>query len=269
MYMLEVLGFSAAVLMGLSLGLIGGGGSILTVPILVYLFGLDAVPATAYSLFVVGLTSGVGSISHFQEGNVHLRLALIFGAPAILAVFVVRKYLLPAMPEVLLVMGEYSLTKSAFLLMLFALMMVITSLSMIFNWKKSSGDFSAKARFNYPLILSEGVVVGGITGLVGAGGGFLIIPALVFLAKIPMKQAIGTSLLIIALKSLLGFLGDVGAGTPVNYPFMLLFSGIAMLGILAGTYLTRFIPNEHLKPAFGWFVLLMGAYMVLKEIGIV
>jgi uncharacterized protein len=266
--MFELAGFLAAVVMGLSLGLIGGGGSILTVPILVYLFGIDAVLATAYSLFVVGLTSAVGSLSHFRKGNVEVRTALVFGAPAIVAVFAVRKFALPALPEVILTLGTFTLTKSVLLLLLFALLMLVTSVFMIRQPQlpDTISPNQNKRAFNYPLILAEGVVVGGITGLVGAGGGFLIIPALVLLAGLPMKQAIGTSLLIITLKSLLGFLGDVGTGSSIDYSFMLLFSGIAMVGILAGSYLTRFISNEKLKPAFGWFVLVMGVYIMVKEV---
>lgn len=262
--MAEVVGYLAAIIMGLSLGLIGGGGSILTVPILVYLFGIDALLATAYSLFVVGMTSAVGSVSHFRKGNVDLRTAIVFGIPSIIAVFSVRRFLMPQIPDILFRSGSFVLTKSLFVLLLFAMLMLIASYSMIKKHRK----FVRRERkpLNYPVVLLEGLVVGGVTGLVGAGGGFLIIPALVLLAGLPMKQAVGTSLLIIAMKSLLGFLGDVGGEAEINYPFILLFSMIAMLGILFGSYLTRFIPNEKLKPVFGWFVLVMGCYIIIKEV---
>lgn len=263
MTIMEFLGYVASVVMGLSLGLIGGGGSILTVPILVYLFGVDPVPATAYSLFVVGLTSIVGSYSHFKKGNVHLKTALIFGAPSILAVFVVRKFVVPIIPDPVFSIGDYVITKSLFVLALFALLMMVASVSMIrkINLKSEQGPI----HYNYLLIFIEGILVGGITGLVGAGGGFLIIPALVLLAGLPMKQAVGTSLLIIALKSLIGFTGDLGAGLEIDYQFMLFFSLFAIIGIVVGSYLMRFIPSEKLKPAFGWFVLAMGTYILVKE----
>lgn len=268
---MEILGYAASIIMGLTLGLIGGGGSILTVPILVYLFDVDPVLSTAYSLFVVGLTSAVGSVSHFKKGNVDLKTALIFGIPSIIAVYTVRKFAVPAIPDVLFTVGEFVMTKALFVMVLFAILMVLASISMIRRPKAAANGNGNSAttdekKYNYPLILGEGIIVGGITGLVGAGGGFLIIPALVLLAGLPMKQAVGTSLLIIALKSLLGFTGDLGSGLNIDYKFMLIFSAFAMVGILIGSYLTRFISNEKLKPAFGWFVLVMGIYILTKEI---
>ena len=264
---MEILGFAAAIVMGLSLGLIGGGGSILTVPILVYLFGVDPVLSTAYSLFVVGLTSAVGSFSHFRKGNVHLKTALIFGVPSIIAVYAVRKFVVPAIPDVIFTLDSFVMTKALGVLVLFAVLMLLASYSMIRKPKKQeevSGD--TEPSYNYTLIFVEGILVGGVTGLVGAGGGFLIIPALVLLAGLPMKQAVGTSLLIIALKSLIGFTGDLGSGLEIDYKFMLFFSAFAMVGIVIGSYLTKFIPNEKLKPAFGWFVMVMGVYILAKEL---
>lgn len=262
---MEVVGFIASIVMGLSLGLIGGGGSILTVPILVYLFDVDPVLSTAYSLFVVGLTSLVGSYSHFKAGNVHLKTALVFGVPSIISVYATRKFIVPVIPDPVFSIGSFTFTKPLFVMVLFAILMLLASISMIREPKKSvekSGDIN----YNYPVIFLEGLIVGGITGLVGAGGGFLIIPALVLLAGLPMKQAVGTSLLIIALKSLIGFTGDLGSGQAIDYKFMLFFAAFAMIGILAGSYLTRFIPNNKLKPAFGWFVLVMGFYILGKEL---
>ncbi|GIV37504.1 MAG: UPF0721 transmembrane protein [Cyclobacteriaceae bacterium] len=261
---MEVLGYAASVIMGLSLGLIGGGGSILTVPILVYLFGVDPVLATAYSLFVVGLTSLIGSFSHFRAGNVRLKTALVFGLPSIAAVYAVRKFAVPHIPDPVFQAGQVEVAKGTLLMLLFALLMLGASYSMIRPGRP--GRERAGNKQNYPLIFAEGLLVGGLTGLVGAGGGFLIIPALVLLAGLPMKQAVGTSLVIIALKSLIGFTGDLGAGQPIDYGFMLLFSAFSIAGILAGSYLSRFISNEKLKPAFGWFVLVMGAYIVIKEV---
>jgi uncharacterized membrane protein YfcA len=262
---MEIIGYLASILMGLSLGLIGGGGSILTVPILVYLFDVDPVLSTTYSLFVVGLTSAIGSVSHFKKGNVNLKTAIIFGVPSIAAVYSVRKFVMPIIPDSLFMVGSFEVTKSIGVLILFAILMLLASYSMIRKPKKLK-ESSEPVTHNFPLIFAEGIVVGGITGLVGAGGGFLIIPALVLLAGLPMKQAVGTSLLIIALKSLIGFTGDLGTNLAIDYNFMLLFSGFAMVGILIGSYLTRFIPNEKLKPIFGWFVLVMGVYILAKEL---
>ena len=275
---MEILGYIGAVVMGLSLGLIGGGGSILTVPILVYLFQVDAVLATAYSLFIVGLTSLVGSVSHVRLGNVHWRTAIVFGIPSIISVFLTRSYLVPRIPDPIMNFGQdpsggaaLVITKSVGLLLLFAVIMVMAAYSMIKPAKKSGDNTLEKAedvqpQFNYPLILAEGAIVGVVTGLVGAGGGFLIIPALVLLAKLPMKQAVGTSLMIIAAKSLIGFVGDMSGDEVIDWNFLAVFSSIAVVGILLGSWLSKRIPGEKLKPAFGWFVLVMGTYIIIKEL---
>lgn len=260
-----VAGYLGAVVMGLSLGLIGGGGSILTVPILVYLLGVDAVAATAYSLFVVGATSLVGSFSHVRLGNIHWRTALVFGAPSIVAVFLTRLYVMPAIPNEIARVGTFTVTKGVFLLTFFAVLMLLAAWSMIRTWSPAENP-SQKRHFNYPLILAEGLVVGVVTGLVGAGGGFLIIPALVLLTGLPMKQAVGTSLMIIAAKSLIGFLGDLQGAQTIDWGLLLSFSGVAILGIIAGTLLSKQISDAKLKPAFGWFVLVMGIYIIAKEL---
>lgn len=261
---LEIVGYIGAIIMGLSLGLIGGGGSILTVPILVYLFSLDAVLATAYSLFIVGLTSLIGSFSHMKMGNIHWKTALVFGIPSIISVFLTRAYLVPAIPETLFSIGGLEITKSIGLLLLFAVIMLLASYSMI-KKQNLKATPNGEVLYNYPLILIEGLVVGVVTGLVGAGGGFLIIPALVILAKLPMKQAVGTSLIIIAAKSLIGFTGDLKGDEIINWNFLLLFSAIAIVGILAGSMFSKKVSNEKLKPIFGWFILVMGIYIIIKE----
>lgn len=274
---MELLGYIGAILMGLSLGLIGGGGSILTVPILVYLFQVDAVLATAYSLFIVGLTSLVGSVSHVKLGNIHWRTAVVFGIPSIISVFLTRSYLVPRIPDPVFTLGQdpsggaaFVMTKAVGLMVLFAIIMVMAAYSMIKPSNKSavaSGvSVDVEPQFNYPLILAEGAIVGVVTGLVGAGGGFLIIPALVLLAKLPMKQAVGTSLMIIAAKSLIGFVGDMRGNEVIDWSFLATFSSIAVVGILLGSWLSKRIPGEKLKPAFGWFVLVMGTYIIVKEL---
>lgn len=262
---MEIAGYLASALIGISLGLIGGGGSILTVPVLVYLFGVNAVEATAYSLFIVGTTSLVGTFPKYKEGVVNVKTGLIFGAPSILAVYLTRKWLVPAIPDVVFTLGEYEVTKSILLMLLFAVLMVFASVSMIRDKKASQPADQTSKGLNYPMILAEGAIVGMLTGLVGAGGGFLIIPALVLFTGLPMKEAVGTSLMIIAVKSLIGFTGDLGHFT-MNWPLLLSVSGIAVAGIFAGNYLSARIDGAKLKKGFGWFVLVMGIYIIIKEL---
>ncbi len=263
---MEILGYFGAVLMGMSLGLIGGGGSILTVPILVYLFSVNAELSTAYSLFIVGLTSLFGSLTHMKMGNIHWKTAIVFGIPSIVSVYLTRHFVVPAIPKMLINTSSFVLDKDMGILILFAIIMVLASYSMIKKGKPKAQNGDAEISYNYPLILVEGAVVGFITGLVGAGGGFLIIPALVILAKLPMKQAVGTSLIIIASKSLLGFLGDLGRGQLIDWNFLLIFSAIAVVGIFLGANLSKKISGDKLKPAFGWFVLVMGIYIIVKTL---
>ncbi len=262
---MEYLSFIFAALIGTSLGLIGAGGSILTVPVLVYLAAVDPVLATAYSLFVVGSTALVGGLQNFRKGLVDLKTAAIFGGPAIAAVYATRAFVMPAIPNVIATFGSFSLSKGTGILVLFAVLMIATSLSMLRDRKPTEIDRVANG-FNYPVILAEGVGVGFVTGLVGAGGGFLIIPALVLLAGLEMKLAIGTSLLIIAAKSLVGFIGDVQTRSDIDWAFLLVFTAFSISGIFLGTRLTRSIDGEKLRKGFGWFVLAMGIYMIFNEI---
>lgn len=262
-----IAGYLASILIGLSLGLIGGGGSILTVPVLVYLFGIDPILGTAYSLFIVGVTSVIGSISYSRHSLVDVRTAIIFGLPSIVAVFLTRAYLVPAIPQEVLRLGDLIIDRGMMLMLLFAILMLVASIGMIRPTTKSpKSPQSALTHRKYPyiLILIEGLVVGSLTGLVGAGGGFLIIPALVILGRLPMKQAIGTSLVIISAKSLLGFLGESGL-RDLDWGFLLSVTAFAIPGIFLGMKLSHRIDGARLKPAFGWFVFVMGIYIILKE----
>ena len=262
---MDIIGYFASLVIGISLGLIGGGGSILTVPVLVYLFKVDPVVATASSLFIVGLSSLVGVFPKYKQGQVNLKTALIFGIPSIAAVFSTRKFIVPAIPKEVFTIGDVVITKSILMMILFAVLMVFASISMIRDKKKTTATANGEQHFNYPMIILEGIVVGLLTGLVGAGGGFLIIPALVLLSKLPMKQAVGTSLLIIAAKSLIGFSGDLSNYT-MDWKLLLSVSTLAITGIFIGDALSKKIDGNKLKKCFGWFVPVMGIYIIIKEI---
>jgi len=261
---LEILGYLAAILIGVSLGLIGGGGSILTVPVLVYLLNVSPVLATSYSLFTVGATALVGSIAYLRKGLIHYKTALIFALPSFLGVYMTRRFLLPFLPDPVFSIGTFDVTKDLGIMLFFALIMLAAAWSMIRDKRPENGDIG-NITFNYPLIAIEGLVVGVLTGMVGAGGGFLIIPALVLLAKLPMKMAVGTSLLIIAVKSLFGFLGDIG-NQPIQVPFMLIFTALALSGIFIGSALSNKIDGKKIKSGFGYFVLIMAVYILIREL---
>jgi uncharacterized protein len=264
---MEIAGYLLAAIVGISLGLIGSGGSILTVPILVYVMGVNPVLATAYSLFIVGSTALVGGVQSAVQKKVDFKTVLIFGIPSIAAVYATRMWLVPLIPKELFSIGTLVITKSIALMLLFAVVMILASVSMIKSGKKNKEvDENTPMKYNYPMILLEGSVVGLLTGLVGAGGGFLIIPALVLLARMPMKLAVGTSLFIIAAKSLIGFIGDLQGSQTIDWKMLGSFTGFAVVGIFIGIWLSKKIPGDKLKKAFGWFVLLMGIYIIIKEI---
>jgi len=257
-----IVGYISSVFIGILLGLMGGGGSILAVPILVYLLGVSPVYATAYSLFIVGSSSAFGVYTYFKDDLVSVRTAIVFGIPAIIGVYCTRRFIMPAIPESIFTIGDFELKKDMALMILFGIMMLLASISMIRN-KAKEGEESEQ-KFNYPFILVEGLLVGVLTGLIGAGGGFIIIPALVILSKLPMKKAVGTSLAIITAKSLIGFLGDVH-NLDLDWTLLATVTGLAVIGIFTGKAISRKIDGKVLKPLFGWFVLAMGVVILFKE----
>ena len=261
---MEIVGYVASLLIGISLGLIGGGGSILTVPVLVYLFGVQPLVATSYSLFVVGSTSLVGGLNNLKKGLVNVKAALLFGSASITTVFITRKFLVPHIPKIIASVDGFNLTESLFVMVLFAVLMLVASISMIRNKVSEVHETDCKDCYRLPKLVSYGVTIGIITGLLGAGGGFLLIPALVFLLKLPMKKAIGTSLMIIALNSLIGFIGDLGR-LSIDWLFLSKITAIAVAGIFIGGALGKKLHGDKLKKGFGWFVLTMGIYILVKE----
>jgi uncharacterized membrane protein YfcA len=261
---LEIAGYIASLIIGISLGLIGGGGSILTVPVMVYLFGVQPLLATSYSLFVVGVTSLFGAITNFRKGRVNLKTALLFGLSSIITVFFTRKFLIPAIKGLTVNVAGFTITEPIFTMILFSLLMIMAAYTMIVKKSNAEEKPSSSKNNNFTHLFLYGIVIGFITGLLGAGGGFLLIPTLVLVLGLPMKEAVGTSLLIIALNSLIGFTGDLGHFI-IEWKLLLRVTLIAIIGILVGGQLSKKIQGEKLKTAFGWFILIMGIYIIAKE----
>ena len=259
---MEIAGYVASLFIGISLGLIGGGGSILTVPVLVYMFAVSPTLAISYSLFIVGITSLVGAYNNYRKGLVNFKTVLLFGSSSITTVFITRKFIVPIVPDVFFTIGSFNVTHALFVMVVFAILMVAASISMI---KSRKVETHAATKSGATVLVIYGILIGLVTGFLGAGGGFLLIPALVILMKLPMRQAIGTSLLIIALNSLIGFVGDIGRH-PINWLLIITISAIAVAGIFVGGYFNQKVNPEKLKKGFGWFVLIMGIYIIIKEI---
>ncbi len=257
---MEILGYIGALFIGLVLGLTGGGGSILTVPILVYLMSINPVTATAYSLFIVGTTSTFGAIQNYRKNLVDIKNGFIFAIPSFIAVYLTRKFIVQRIPEII-IESPILITKETFLMLFFAVIMVFGALSVL---KKKSQNTNSKEKRNLILIGIQTFTIGIIIGLVGAGGGFLIIPSLILFAKLPMRKAVGTSLFIIAMNSLVGFMGDV-QNLEIDWLFLLTFSAISVAGIFLGMYLTKYTNESQLKKIFAYFVLVMAAIILLKE----
>ncbi|GAB3944709.1 sulfite exporter TauE/SafE family protein [Spirosoma harenae] len=259
----EIIGYASAILVGLVIGLAGGGGSILTVPIFVYVFNVPPVLATTYSLFVVGSTSLVGSVNHIWKKQVNLPVTLAFALPSFLSVYLSRRFLVPNLPDPLFQFNQFRLSKSDAILYFFSIVMIIAARAMIRNDRPEQGE-AADGHPRYGSLSLDGLAVGLLTGTIGAGGGFLIVPMLVLLAGLPMHRAVATSVLIIAVNSSVGFLGDIHH-TELDWNFLLPFTGLSIIGIFIGMYLSRFMPPDRLKKSFGWFVLIVAVYMILKE----
>ena len=264
---MEILGYLASIFIGVSLGMIGSGGSILTVPVLVYLMNINPLLATTSSLFIVGTTSLVGGLRAYSRKLVEFKAVTEFGIPSIFSIFVTRHYILPSLPARLFTVGDLAISKEMFLMVVFAILMLGSAISMIANRDESKipgfSDANRQSR-SLPLVFL-GLVIGVVTGLLGAGGGFLIIPSLVLFLKLPMKTAVGTSLLIIAINSLFGFLFSLKQ-FEYNWTILLLFTVLAIAGVFIGSKLAAKIPGTSLKRGFGVFVLIMSIYILAKEL---
>jgi len=264
MEMSQITGYILAVFVGMTLGMLGSGGSILSVPILVYVMGIEPTLATAYSLFVIGTTSLVGGIHKAKQKLVDFYKVILFGIPAIIAVFVTRKILVPRIPEVIFTTNHFTLTKSVLIMVVFAFVMIFASIRMIKPLKEKI--VYEDVQLNFFKIALMGLLIGLISGFVGAGGGFLIVPTLLFFANTPMKMAVGTSLFIVSTQSLIGFTGDIMSNQVIDWKLLEYFTLASIIGIFIGNFISKKVEDDKLKTSFGWFVLAMGIYIIIREL---
>ena len=258
--MTHLAGYFFCIFIGFSLGLIGGGGSILTIPMLVFFFGVDPVIATTYSLFIVGLTAVSGSIDHYRMRNIDYKTVLLFGIPSVIILFIMRHWLLGLIPSTIFRMGSLVLSKSLFIMIIFSITMLVAGWSMV----RKKGHTHSPEKLSCARLILQGCTTGAITGFIGIGGGFIIVPSLVLFAGLPMKRAIGTSLVIITINCLVGILGNFEFAGSLNYVFLAILAALAIIGILIGTWSIRFIPDKQLKPVFGWIILVLSAVIFVR-----
>ncbi len=263
---IHILGYVGAVVTGLVLGLLGGGGALLSIPVLVYFFQIPASIATGYSLFLVGVTASGGAIQNIRNKMINYRVALYYGLPSTVTVYLVRRFLIPSLPDTILSLGSFTLDKNHLILFILVAVMLIAAYKMITAVHTPLVDEPSNKGTEIIKLVAYAVVIGSFLGLVGAGGGFLMIPALVLFAHLPMRKAVATSLLIVAANSFIGFIGDLQSSMVMDWTFLLVFAGFSLLGIFTGTYLHHYINGDKMKKPFGWFILAVAIMMIVREL---
>ena len=257
---LEIIGLFLAVLIGISLGLMGGGGSILTVPLLVYFFHVNPFLASTYSLLIVGFSSLLGAIPYIKNNEYHIPAIVQMGIPSVIVVYITKYFLVPLIPEKVFISGNLGVNSDQLLLVFFSLLLIVAAFAMI---RKT--EIKPHKKVSVIKLISQGILIGFLTGLVGVGGGFLIIPVLVFVCEIPMKKAVGSSLIIIVLNTIIGLVA-VNDFASFDQLLLVKISVLSILGIVIGTLLSKRIEGSKLKKGFGWFILVMGLTILFKEI---
>tara|TARA_B110000003_G_scaffold54069_1_gene53932 strand:- start:695 stop:1489 length:795 start_codon:yes stop_codon:yes gene_type:complete len=261
---IELLGYFSALFIGVVVGIFGGGGSILAVPVFVYLFHLNPILATSYSLFVVGFSAAVGTLINIKKKLINYMTAFIFSLPALFSVFLVRLYFISVIPEVIFDTGSIFITKKMALMLLFSVVILLSSVSML---KKNEPVIAQKLNnTNYSLLTFIGLGVGILTGLIGAGGGFIIVPALVLFANLKIKNAVATSMVIITVNALFGFCSDISQ-INIDWFFLIIITFISILGIILGSYLSNFVNEQSLKKNFARFIFLIALVIIYNELG--
>ena len=266
MEILHILGYLGAILTGLVLGLLGGGGALLSVPILKYMFHIETSVATSYSLFLIAITASSGAYQNIRKKLIDYNAALYYGIPSVITVYIVRRWAMPNLPKIMFTVGNYAVDKDLFVLILLVLAMVIAAYKMI-TAKNTEGEQVAYT-INHPRLIFFAVLIGAFMALVGGGGGFLMVPALVHFANVSTKKAIGTSLVLVAINSFIGFMGDVTSHIQINWPFFFTFLFFSITGVFAGHYLATYIHNSKLRKYFGWFLLVIAVLIVIKEVSL-
>lgn len=262
--MKELIIYAASLFVGLLLGMIGAGGSILTVPVFVFVLKIDPLVSSIYSMFIVGISSLAGGIKAIFKKLVDVKTTILFGLPSVTGVLIARKFIYPAIPDQISSIGDYVVSKKILFMICISSLMFTAAVRMLkapsLNTATVHGDTNVKTEF----LVVQGFVVGIITGLFGIGGGFLIVPALYFWSRLPMKAAVGTALLIIAMNSLFSFSTSYSE-TSINWILLLRFSLGAVIGILIGSRISEKIPGKYLKIIFGWFVMAVSFYILFKQ----
>jgi uncharacterized protein len=267
MEFITVIGYGLVFVMGGLLGLLGGGGSILTIPILVYFFGISPLLSTGYSLFIVGASSSVAVYNYWKERLINVKVGIVFGVPATGGVLVSRILILPNLPETIHLLN-IDVSKDRLILLIFAILVLAISIFMIKSRDATSDTILQKKENGLSVIktLLGGSVLGVITGFVGAGGGFMIVPALIILTPVTLKESIATSLFIISVKAIVGFMGDLSAGVQFDWVFLCQLLSITVIGIIIGTKINKYMPVQYLRKGFGYFVFAMGIFILYKEL---
>lgn len=260
---MEVVGYLLAFIVGLVMGLIGAGGSILSSGLMIYIFGLNPMISASYTLLNVGIISLVGSIQYYRKDLVQIRTGLLFAAPAIVTVLYMRAYVVPSIPHIIFESGSMAFSKDLFVKLVFAILMIIIAWNMI---TKKTVETQKANNLNAWMVTLIGIIVGLLTGIVGVGGGFMIVPALLFFTGLNVKTAVGTSLFIITLNTGVGFFGDFAAGVVYNWAFLIKFISLTVLGMLISGLVVHKVQTEKIKKLFAIVMLFLGTWIIFKEL---
>lgn len=263
MDILHIIGYLGAVLVGFVLGLMGGGGALISIPILVYLFHIEVSVATSYSLFLIAITASSGAYHNIRKNLVDYNAALYYGIPSVISVFAVRRWVMPNLPKVIFTIGNFPVSKSLFILVVLVIVMVMAAYKMIVS--NDAELDKTEHKINHFRLSFFAVLIGSFLGLVGGGGGFLMVPALIYFANVHLKKAVGTALVLVAVNSFIGFLGDLSSHIQIDWALFATFLFFSIGGVFIGHYMVAYTQGNKMKKYFGYFLLVVAAFIVIKE----